>query len=79
MGKTRRALVAVVLACTFVAGGTLVSGPVADDGADGNSPTFITATTGFVIHAPAAWANGAGTLLTTHDGGQTWEPSPFTP
>lgn len=48
-----------------------------DHGADWNSPTFTTATTGFVIHAPAAWANGAGTLLTTDDGGQTWVPVPF--
>ncbi|NEE00861.1 hypothetical protein [Phytoactinopolyspora halotolerans] len=49
----------------------------ADGGADWNDPMLLDDGRGFVVHAPAAWADGAGTLLTTRNGGQDWSPVAF--
>ena len=48
-----------------------------DGGAGWNDLTFTTDSAGFVVYAPAAWADGAGTLLRTDDGGRTWSPTPL--
>jgi photosystem II stability/assembly factor-like uncharacterized protein len=50
-----------------------------DGGAGWNDLTFTTDAAGVVVYAPAAWADGAGTLLRTEDGGRTWSPVPLAP
>jgi hypothetical protein len=47
---------------------------IADGGQGWNDPTFTSATTAYVVHAPAARPDFAGELLVSHDAGATWEP-----
>jgi hypothetical protein len=46
----------------------------ADGGAGWNDIAFTTNTVGFVVYAPAAWADGAGELWKTVDAGAHWAP-----
>jgi photosystem II stability/assembly factor-like uncharacterized protein len=43
-----------------------------DGGAGWNDLAFTTELTGFVVYAPAAWADGAGSLTRTTDAGASW-------
>lgn len=47
---------------------------IADGGQGWNDPTFSSATTAYVVHAPAQRPGFEGELLVTHDGGVTWAP-----